>query len=100
MCADRDGAVPGLRIEPAPPLPQSVQPPGWAGYCTFNTPGTYSFFCGAHGDMTGTVVVGSGNPTPTPTPTRDAVADRDADSHRDADSDADGDSVGRADRGA
>ena len=50
-----------------PPLPDSVQSPGWEGYCTFTSPGVYEFFCQAHGGMEGTVVVG--NPTPTPTPT-------------------------------
>src|SRR3954470_24582547 len=39
------------------PVPTSPQPPGWAGECTFNTSGTYHFFCQAHGGMEGTVVV-------------------------------------------
>ena len=49
------------------PLPDFPQPPGWSGYCTFTTPGTYSFFCSAHGGMDGTVVVTGGTPTGTPT---------------------------------
>src|SRR4051794_2756183 len=40
------------------PLPNSTQGPGWAGYCVFNSPGTYTFFCQAHaGEMTGTIEV-------------------------------------------
>ena len=35
----------------------------WAGSCRFDTAGTYAFHCGAHGFMTGTVVVGDGSPT-------------------------------------
>ena len=47
---------------------------GWAGYCTFTAPGTYAFFCQAHGGMEGTVeVTGSGTPTPTPTATATAT---------------------------
>jgi plastocyanin len=54
----------------APPLPLATEPAGWAGYCTFNTPGTYTFFCQAHDYMTGTIIVSNaGTPTPTPTPT-------------------------------
>src|SRR5262249_50290605 len=33
---------------PAPPLPMFPQRPGWAGYCTFDTPGTYTFYCQVH----------------------------------------------------
>jgi plastocyanin len=29
----------------------SIAGPGWQGECTFNTPGTYSFFCDAHGSV-------------------------------------------------
>ena len=37
---------------------------------TFTTPGTYSYYCAVHPDMTAKVVVtGSSTPTPTPTPT-------------------------------
>src|SRR4051794_34436101 len=58
------------------PMPSFASPPGWEGYCTFNTPGTYTFFCSAHGqEMHGTVVVGgSATPTPTPTPTSTPTA--------------------------
>jgi plastocyanin len=52
------------------PLPNYPQSAGWAGECTFSAPGTYSFFCTAHGGMEGTVEVsGAGTPTPTPDPT-------------------------------
>jgi plastocyanin len=53
-----------------PPLPHNPTGPGWAGTCTFNTPGTYSFHCDLHTSMTGTVVVqsgGSGTTTSTST---------------------------------
>ncbi|HET6547694.1 MAG TPA: ThuA domain-containing protein [Solirubrobacter sp.] len=56
---------------PVPPLPNFTQAPGWAGFCTFNNPGTYSFLCQAHGYMTGTVVVA---PAPNQAPT--VTADR------------------------
>jgi plastocyanin len=53
-----------------PPLPEFPDGAGWSATCRFNTPGTYSFACGAHGAMTGTVVVqGSATPTPTGSPT-------------------------------
>ena len=52
------------------PLPQ-----GWEGYCTFTAPGTYEFFCQAHGGMDG-----HGG----------RVGDADRDRHADADADADG----------
>ena len=64
-------APPGGEIEPddKSPVPNFSQPPGWAGECTFNSPGTYTFFCDAHGDaMSGEVVV-TGTATPTPTST-------------------------------
>src|SRR4051812_45014704 len=38
-------------ILPAPPLPLATEPPGWEGFCVFNTPGTYTFFCQAHPEM-------------------------------------------------
>ena len=60
-----------------PPMPAYPLPQGWEGYCTFTAPGTYEFYCQAHGGMDGTVVV-SGTPTatatPTPTPTSTATA--------------------------
>ena len=58
-------------------MPNTVQPPGWEGYCRFTAAGVYTFFCQAHGGMEGTVVVG--NPTPTPDAHGDADRDRDAD---------------------
>jgi PKD repeat protein len=47
----------GAAILPAPPLPQFSMPPGWAGSCTFNTAGTFKFYCQAHQSMQGTVIV-------------------------------------------
>jgi PKD repeat protein len=52
-CTQTAGAV----ILAAPPLPSFPLPPGWAGTCTFNTAGTYPFYCKAHLSMKGTVVV-------------------------------------------
>jgi plastocyanin len=59
----------GANVGAVPPLPAFALPPGWSGECTFNTPGTYTFVCGAHAQMTGTVIVGTPTATPTPTPT-------------------------------
>jgi plastocyanin len=59
----------------APPLPIGPFPAGWEGNCTFTAPGTYSFVCGVHPDMTGTVVVTA--PTPTVTATATATASPD-----------------------
>jgi plastocyanin len=75
-------APPGEPLEEGPPLPSHGEPPGWAGSCQFNWPGTYQFWCSLHSEMTGTVVVGDGggaatptpSPTPTPTPTPTASA--------------------------
>src|SRR5262249_42097177 len=65
-CTQTAGPVLG----PVPPLPAFTLPKGWAGTCTFNAPGTYSFVCDAHPQMVGTVVVmASATPTPTPTAT-------------------------------
>ena len=50
-------------------LPPGPRPKGWQGECTFADPGTYAFVCGAHEEMTGSVVVAAPTPTPTPTPT-------------------------------
>src|ERR1700750_1558971 len=54
----------GMDYGSVPPLPAAVQGPGWAGSCRFDTPGTYTFHCDAHANMTGTIVVQA--PTPTP----------------------------------
>src|SRR3954469_4820610 len=63
-------APPPYPILPTPPLPFTSEPPGWSGSCTFNTAGTYNFFCSAHDYMTGTVIVGNvATPTPSPTST-------------------------------
>lgn len=52
-----------------PPMPDYALPPGWEGWCQFDEPGTYEFYCTVHGGMEGTVTVGPGSPTPTPTAT-------------------------------
>src|SRR5262245_976742 len=57
----------GTHISDPPPLPTVALPAGWAGDCTFNTTGTYSFVCSVHPMMTGTIIVDAA-PTPTPTP--------------------------------
>lgn len=60
-----------------PPLPDYVQGPGWEGYCQFDAPGTYTFVCDAHAEMTGKVIVESGGEptvTPTATPTQTPTA--------------------------
>jgi plastocyanin len=62
----------GVAITAAPPLPAFSQPQGWAGECTFNAAGTYTFFCNAHHEMTGKVIVGD-PATPTPTATETPV---------------------------
>jgi len=64
----------GLNVGPVPPLPAFAVPAGWSGECTFNAAGTYTFVCGAHPAMTGTVIVGNATPTPTPTPTATVTA--------------------------
>jgi PKD repeat protein len=67
----------GFPILPAPPLPIGTEGPGWAGNCTFNTPGTYAFYCSAHQYMTGTVVVqdAPANTPPTVTASRNPSGD-------------------------
>lgn len=55
------------------PLPDNALPKGWDGYCTFKAVGTYSFVCGVHPEMTGTVVVEKAPEVPTPTPTEPPV---------------------------
>lgn len=47
----------GVAITAAPPLPGFAEPAGWAGSCTFNTAGTYTFYCQVHTSMQGTVIV-------------------------------------------
>jgi hypothetical protein len=37
--------------------PTGPTAPGWSATCTFDTPGTYSFFCQLHPTMRGTIVV-------------------------------------------
>lgn len=41
------------------PMPASPSGSGWAGSCTFNDTGTYTFFCDLHTGMRGTVLVGN-----------------------------------------
>ena len=67
-------------IAPPPPLPIVALPAGWAGNCTFNTPGVYTFYCSTHRtEMTGSVTVSR---------RRRADAHADADPHGDADAGA------------
>ena len=53
VCMQTSGTSGGA----VPPLPHQPTPPAWAGTCTFNTAGTYTFHCDAHPGMTGTIVV-------------------------------------------
>jgi plastocyanin len=41
----------------------------WHGECTFSTPGTYTFICTVHSEMTGTITVNANGTTTTTTPT-------------------------------
>jgi plastocyanin len=57
-----------------PPFP--YPPQLWKdATCTFDQPGTYAFVCGAHPEMTGTIVVAAPAPSPTATPTETADPD-------------------------
>ena len=49
--------------------PPSPSGPGWQADRTFETAGTFSYRCGLHSSMTGTVVVGDGGGTTTGTTT-------------------------------
>src|SRR6478752_2792868 len=40
-------AIP-LDTDGVAPIPGFAQPPGWEGYCTFTTAGTYQFVCPVH----------------------------------------------------
>ncbi len=40
-----------------PPLPANPTGPGWSGSCKFDAEGTFSFVCGFHATMRGSVVV-------------------------------------------
>src|SRR4051794_4146374 len=69
-CALTSGNVPDVGL-PTPPLPQITWGAPWAGNCKFNNAGTYAFYCEAHPDMTGTVVVAAAaNQPPTVTTSR------------------------------
>ena len=63
-CTQTAGSVGGA----VPPLPNPSDGPGWAGSCTFNTPGTYDFYCDLHPTMVGRVIVRDPNPPPPPAP--------------------------------
>jgi hypothetical protein len=39
----------------------------WSGACTFSQPGTYTFYCTVHPEMTGTITVNAESTTPTTT---------------------------------
>jgi len=73
-CVQTAGVIiPG---QPIPPLPPFAQGPGWAGYCTFEMVGTYSFYCPVHPAMVGTVVVAPAqNQSPTVTASRTPSGD-------------------------
>ncbi|HWK29103.1 MAG TPA: plastocyanin/azurin family copper-binding protein, partial [Solirubrobacter sp.] len=60
---DRDGKL------PMPELAGGL--PGWEGYCTFDTPGTYTLVCAVHEaqGMFATVIVAEPTATPTATAT-------------------------------
>lgn len=68
-CTQTSGAV---IFQESPPLPKYALPQGWAGDCTFDSPGVYAFVCSAHPDeMKGSVTVGTvaqATPVPTPAP--------------------------------
>jgi PKD repeat protein len=67
-CVQTEGVSIPLPIPPLPPV--SLGPP-WAGYCTFEKPGTYDFYCSAHNAMTGKVIVtAASNQDPTVTASR------------------------------
>jgi plastocyanin len=48
-------------------MPALPAGPGWSGSCRFDSPGTYSFYCGQHYFMTGKVEVVDPNAPPTGT---------------------------------
>lgn len=47
----------GVNSGAVPPLPGAPGAKGWTGTCHFDTPGTYTFACDAHGFEVGTVIV-------------------------------------------
>lgn len=51
-----------------PPLPHTVDAPGWSGTCTFNAPGIYRFKCDLHTYMIGTIGVQASGTLPTDSP--------------------------------
>ena len=80
---DRGSLEPATCVQTAGPvwgygttLPWWTQRPGWAGYCTFTAPGTYTYHSGVNPDgLKGTVVVhAEGTPTATPTVTATPTA--------------------------
>lgn len=50
------------------PLPAQPTARGWQGECTFAAEATYTFVCGLHGTMSGTVQVSGGGGAPPPPP--------------------------------
>jgi plastocyanin len=66
-CTQTSGAI---IWRDSPPLPKFALPAGWAGDCTFDSPGVYAFVCSVHPDeMKGSVTVGTvAQATPIPTP--------------------------------
>jgi len=63
----------GPALGPVPPLPPFSLGPGWSGECRFDTAGEYTFVCGSHAEMTGSVVVADPSGA-VPTPTATAIA--------------------------
>jgi plastocyanin len=66
-CAISQGPDSGSKA----PLPSAPTGPGWAGGCRFDVAGAYSFVCGMHSNMTGSVTVvaaGTAPPPPAPVP--------------------------------
>jgi plastocyanin len=61
-CTQSAGSSTGA-VPPLPHLPASA---GWAGRCTFVTPGVYPFVCGQHSSMTGSVTVAAAGTPPSP----------------------------------
>lgn len=56
----------GTNSGAVPPLPANPAGPGWAGNCKFDAEATYTFVCGLHGFMEGSVVVSATIPEEPP----------------------------------
>jgi plastocyanin len=58
-----------------PDVKSAPQPAPWSESCTLDAPGTYTFVCPVHAQMTGTLKVLAPAPTATPTPSPDPSPD-------------------------